>query len=44
VHSRQYNNFRNLSLFEQQKTAKTFIEEGLRKIEAHKQSVTNRIS
>lgn len=43
VHSRQYNNFRNLSLFEQQKIAKIFIEEGLRKIEAHKQSVTNQI-
>lgn len=43
VHSKQFNNFRNLSLFEQQKIAKIFIEEGLRKIEAHKQSVTNQI-
>lgn len=43
VHSRQYNNFRNLSLFEQQKIAKIFIEEGLHKFEAHKQSVTSQI-
>ncbi len=43
VHSRQYNNFRNLSLFEQQKIARIFIEEGLHKFEAHKQSVTSQI-
>lgn len=39
VHSKKYNNVRNLSLFEQQKIAKAFIDEGLYKIEKHKRSV-----
>ncbi|RTY89998.1 hypothetical protein EKM01_12880 [Flavobacterium sp. RSP46] len=43
VHSKQYNNVRNLSLFEQQKIAKAFIDEGLYKIEIHKLSVSSDI-
>jgi hypothetical protein len=43
VHTRQYNNVRNLSLFEQQKIARAFIEEGLYKIEEHKMSVSSDI-
>lgn len=41
VHSKNYNNVRNLSLFEQQKIAKSFIEEGLYKINEHKLSVNS---
>jgi hypothetical protein len=41
VHSKNYNNVRNLSLFEQQKIAKRFIEEGLYKINEHKLSVNS---
>jgi hypothetical protein len=41
VHSKNYYNVRNLSLFEQQKIAKSFIEEGLYKINEHKRSVNS---
>ncbi len=36
VHSKRYDNMRNLSLFEQEKIAKEFLQSGANKIEQHK--------
>ncbi|HEX8575807.1 MAG TPA: hypothetical protein VF677_05895 [Flavobacterium sp.] len=39
VHSKRYENVRNLSLFEQEKIAKNFLKNGVYKIEEHKMNV-----